>query len=567
MSYVDAFYDKDKDVVRVVERVAGKRIYVEYPAEYTFYFNDARGKYRTVYGNPVGKFTTRSSKEFQREKRMHRKDAIYESDIRPVPRCLEKNYKGAEFPILHTAFFDIETDFDVIKGHSPPDDPFNGITAISTYLNWTDQLITQVIAPQCLSHEEAQAICNEFDNTILYTDEREMLKDFFTIIEDADVLSGWNSEGFDIPYIVNRTAKILSKDDTRRLCLWDLKPKARTFERFGAESVTYDLLGRVHLDYMQLYRKYTYHEMHSYSLDAIGEYELNERKVAYSGTLDNLYKTDFRKFIDYSRQDTALLDKLDKKLKFIDLANSIAHENTVPILKTMGAVAVTDQAIINAAHEQGFVVSDNDRESGSDSQAAGAYVAYPKKGLHQWVGSVDINSLYPSAIQALNMAPETIVGQLRPVMTDMYIAEQMADKVNVNTGKSKVGAKFAAAWEGLFGSLEYTAVMEKREDVKIIIDWDTRTSQGDLLSTFTALTGSSEVSAKDVYDLIFESGQPWVLSANGTIFSVAKIGIIPGLLQRWYAERKVLQRNKKFWDEVDKGIALPDDLLDICELL
>ena len=109
--------------------------------------------------------------------------------------------------------------------------------------------------------------------------------------------------------------------------------------------------GRIHLDYLELYRKYTYHEMHSYSLDAIGEYELNERKIAYEGTLDQLYNQDFYKFIEYNRQDVALLDNLDKKLRFIDLANEIAHDNTVNIQTTMGAVAVTEQAIINEAHQ------------------------------------------------------------------------------------------------------------------------------------------------------------------------------------------------------------------------
>ena len=110
------------------------------------------------------------------------------------------------------------------------------------------------------------------------------------------------------------------------------------------------------MDYMQLYRKYTYEERHSYSLDAIGEYELNERKVAYEGTLDQLYNTDFKKFIDYNRQDTALLNKLDKKLRFLELACELAHANTVLLQTTMGAVAVTEQAIINEAHERGMVV-------------------------------------------------------------------------------------------------------------------------------------------------------------------------------------------------------------------
>jgi len=554
ISFIDAYYNKDKDTVHVVERVNGKRIYVDYPAEYTFYFDDCHGKHTTVYNNQVSKFTTNSNKEYQREKRIHAGSKLFESDFQPIPRCLERNYLNAEFPELQTAFFDIEVDFDKVKGFSPVTDPFNKVTAISIYLNWTNELITQVIAPQGMPPSEAQEICAKYENTILYTDEGEMFKDFLALIEDADVLSGWNSEGYDIPYMVNRITRILSKDDTRRFCLWNKLPKKRTFERFGGENITYDLTGRIHLDYMQLYRKYTYHEMHSYSLNAIGEYELKETKVAYEGTLDHLYNYDFEKFIAYNRQDTLLLHKLDKKLKFISLANSVAHENTVLIPKTMGAVAVTEQAIINEAHRQGFVVPDKIRyRDDENTQAAGAYVAYPKKGLHEWIGSVDINSLYPSAIQALNMAPETVVGQLRPIDTDKYIAEKMADKViKTANGKSKKkkGCSFALAWEGLFGTLEYTAVLEKRTDFKVTIDWDKNANTK--LSSFGKLQGEITMTAYDAYELIFNSEQPWAVSANGTIFSLKNKGIVPGLLKRWYSERQDMQAKKA--QAVDAGL-------------
>ena len=380
-----------------------------------------------------------------------------------------------------------------------------------------EQLVTLVIPPKAMSWETAQEICNEFPNTMLFEREEELLGTFLDLIEDADIISGWNSEGYDIPYLVNRTARILSKDDTRRFCLWSQLPKKRTFERFGSENVTFDTIGRVHMDYMQLYRKYTYEERHSYSLDAIGEYELDEKKTAYEGTLDQLYNHNFKTFIEYSRQDTALLDKMDKKLRFIALASELAHANTVLLQTTMGAVAVTEQAIINEAHEQGMVVPNRQqRLTDDDTAAAGAYVAYPKKGIHEYVGAIDINSLYPSAIRALNMAPETIVGQLRPIMTENYIKNKMNNK-----------ASFAMAWEGLFGSLEYTAVMKQERGTEITVDWE---------------NGEESVhSAAELWKLIFDSNQPWILSANGTIFTYEKEGVVPGLLARWYRERQERQ--------------------------
>ena len=534
MSYIDALFDREHDRIHVVERRNGQRQYQEYPANYVFYYDDPRGKFQSIYGTPVSRFSTRNNKEFRKEVRAQSGRQIYESDINPIFRCFEENYKDQDAPTLHTAFFDIEVGFDAVRGFSPVTDPFNPITAISVYLNWLEQLVTLVVAPRHMSAETAREICAEFENTVLCESETEMLKMFLDLIDDADILSGWNSEGYDIPYTVNRITRVLSKDDTRRFCLWGQFPKKRMFERFGAENETYDLVGRVHMDYMQLYRKYTYEERHSYSLDAIAEYELGERKTQFEGTLDQLYNQHFKTFIEYNRQDTLLLDKLDKKLRFLELASELAHANTVLLATTMGAVAVTEQAIINEAHERGMVVPNRkQRLTDEDTQAAGAYVAYPRKGIHEWIGSIDINSLYPSAIRALNMGPETIIGQLRPVMTDRYIKDKMAK-----------GASFAAAWEGLFASLEYTAVMEQQRGTEITIDWQ---------------SGEETVhSGAEIWYMLFDSNQPWVLSANGTIFTYEKKGVIPGLLERWYAERKDMQAKKKeakdakeiaFWDK------------------
>ena len=534
MSYIDALFDREHDRIHIVERRDGERRYQEYPANYVFYYDDARGKFQSIYGTPVSRFSTRNNKEFRKEIRIQSGKPLYESDINPIFRCLEENYKGQDGPKLNVAFFDIEVDFDPERGFSPTTDPFNAITAISVYLQWLDQMVTLVVPPKHMSRETADEIAREFENCIVFDREEEMLKTFLDLIEDADALSGWNSEGYDIPYTVNRVTRILSKDDTRRFCLWNQYPKKRMFERFGAENETYDLIGRVHMDYMQLYRKYTYEERHSYSLDAIADYELGESKTVFEGTLDQLYNQNFKKFIEYNRQDTMILGKLDKKLKFLDLANTLAHENTVLLQTTMGAVAVTEQAIINEAHERGMVVPNRkERYSDEDTQAAGAYVAYPQKGIHEYVGSIDINSLYPSAIRALNMGPETIVGQLRPIMTDRYIQDKM-----------RGGSSFAAAWEGLFGSLEYSAVMEMQPGTEITIDWQ---------------DGEESVhSAADVWKIIFDSNQPWMLSANGTIFTFEKEGIIPGLLKRWYAERKEMQarlkecknpEDEEYWDK------------------
>jgi DNA polymerase elongation subunit (family B) len=522
MPYVDAMFDRNQDIIRVVERRDGKRLFTEYPAKYTFYYKDPKGKYKSVYGDPLSRIVSKNTKDFRKEVAINRDKQLFESDVNPIFQCLSENYLNQDAPKLNIAFFDIETDFDPERGFADPSDPFMGITSISVYLQWMETMICLAVPPKTLTMEEAQKEVEGIEGVVLYEKEADMLDTFLDLIQDADILSGWNSEGYDIPYTVNRVARVLSKDDTRRFCLWGQLPKKRVYEKYGKIAQTFDLIGRVHLDSLNLYRKYTYEERHTYRLDAIGEIEVGENKVPYEGTLDALYNNDFRKFIEYNIQDTALLDKLDKKLRFIDLSNTVAHENTVLLQTTMGAVAVTEQGIINEAHNRGLQVPNRaKRDDTENTQAAGAYVAFPKKGLHKWIASMDLNSLYPSVIRALNMGPETIVGQIRPEISDARVIE--------DTGLKK--KTFAGSWEGRFATEEYEAVMEQRKDIALTIDWE---------------DGRSDVlSGAEIYKVIFDSNQPWMLSANGTIFTQEFEGVIPGLLKRWYAERKDMQKMLK----------------------
>lgn len=440
---------------------------------------------------------------------------------------------------------DIEHSTYMVKGKhagfAPTSDPFNPVTAISLYLDWLGQLVTLVMAPKHMSPETANDIVNQFENCLLFTSETEMFETFFQLIEDADVLTGWNSEGYDIPYMVNRVTRVLSKDDTRKFCLLGQMPKAREYERFGKVETTYDLVGRIHMDYLQLYKKYNYESRHSYSLDAIGEMEVGENKTKYEGTLDQLYNKDFKKFIEYNRQDTMLVFKIHDKLKFLDLANSLAHENTVLLPTVMGSVAMIEMAIMNEAHERGLVVPDKkkrDPNAEATTPAAGAFVAIPKKGIHEDVGAVDITSLYPSVLRSLNMAPETIIGQLRQTLTDHYMhekAKQLASekkrKKNDDDEDDDEKEFSSKLWEGLFGALEYTAVMNQERGTTITIDF--------------ADGRSEEMSAAEIWKMIFDSNKPYILSANGTIFTYEKEGVIPGLLTRWFTERKAIQKQAK----------------------
>ena len=177
--YVDAFFDRQRDRIHIVERDKNQqRQFFEHQAKYVMYFDDPKGKFKSIYGNPVSRIQCRSNKDFRREKALHVNVKTYESDMNPVFRCLEENYLGQNAPKLQIAFFDIEVDFDVSKGFSPPEDPFNPVTAISIYLQWAEQLVTLLVPPKGMSKEEVEKISIKFENTFVFDKEEELLKKF-----------------------------------------------------------------------------------------------------------------------------------------------------------------------------------------------------------------------------------------------------------------------------------------------------------------------------------------------------------------------------------------------------
>lgn len=550
MTYVDAVWNKDKNTIDVVERVAGTRKYKTWPTRFVLGWHSTKGRALSISKTPLDRFETHKWEEFQRELRQIPKEQQYESDVNPIFRCLYDNYKDTPTPKLNVAFFDLEVDFHPDRGFSGIEEAFNPITAVSVYCDWLTTNFTLVLKPRTYTQAQAQEICEKFDNTVLCDTEAELLDVFLTLIEDADVLTGWNSEGYDIPYLVNRLVQVMGREHTRRLCLWNKFPKKREYESYGKPTFTYDLTGRIHLDYLQLYRKHTYQEMHTYRLDFVGEFEVGEKKVAYEGSLDKLYNEDFEQFIAYNRQDVMLLVKIDRKLKFIDLSNDLAHTNGVLIGTTLGSVQLIDNAITNWAHDLGLMVpSRGARESEPDHEIldvddadleynhgiVGAYVAVPVQGMHEWIGGMDINSLYPSTIRSLNMSKETVVGQIRSDSTNKLIQKRMKEEKR----------SFADAWSDMFHTLEYGQLMN-REQVILTVDFE---------------DGSTvDMSGDELYRWIFENPKRQLaVSANGTIFSLEEEGVIPALLSSWYSQRKQMQAQTKDYDSLlTDGIDLTD---------
>lgn len=540
--YIDSYFDQKSDVVHIIERANGKRIFKEVKPDHHFYIDDPTGSHKSIFYNNVKKISPRSYGEKKSLISKFSDRKIYESDTKPVFRVLEDNYLGCDIPKLNIAFFDIETDFDKVRGYSEPSEAANPITSITLYLEWMEAIVCLAVPPKGMSRDEALEIAEQVGDTIIFHNEKDMLDSFIDLIDDADALSGWNSDVYDITYTVNRIVRLMGKSELRRLSPWNLPPKPKSVIRGGREVDSYEIPGKLSLDYMELYKNYNFEQKQSYKLDSIAEEELGERKVEYDGTLDQLYNNDFKKFLEYNIKDTMLVYRLDVKLGFIDLCNTYAHTNCVLLPTVMGTVSLIDQAVTIEAHSRGMVVPDR-KMSDDDTRAAGGWVANPKKGLHRYIGSTDLTSLYPSVIRALNMSPETIVGQVDLTNTYKDIARYLAEAKK---------HKFTMWWNDRFCPLEMDSYFECGEDDKPI---KLRMESGEVL----------DITISDLRKLIKEGGQPWIISANGTIFRHDIVGVIPSLLTRWFKERKQLQRIEKLYskfviNEKEEGFVVPDDI-------
>ena len=252
-----------------------------------------------------------------------------------------------------------------------------------------------------------------------------------------DVVTGWNVEYFDIPYLYRRITNMLGKKEASKLSPWGIVRE----RAIGGSSnaIVYDLIGTSVLDYLALYKKFSYTPQESYKLDHIAEYELGERKLDYSEheTMHDFYMNDFEKFVDYNIHDVVLVDKLEEKLKFIEQVFAIAYDAKVNFTDTFTTVRIWDVIIANYLMDRGYVVPhverpELDRRSNVDAELGpivGAYVKDPQNGLHNWVCSFDLNSLYPHLIMQYNISPDTFVGMQDGVTIERMLDRGMGDEL------------------------------------------------------------------------------------------------------------------------------------------
>ena len=269
-------------------------------------------------------------------------------------------------------------------------------------------------------------------------------------VNSPDVITGWNTRFFDMPYLINRTGKLLGPDVAKRYSPWGLI-NPRTIKQMGRELQSYEITGISQLDYLELFKKfgYSYGAQESYKLDHIAHTVLGERNLSYDEFtgLHTLYKHDFQKFIDYNIKDVELVDRLEDKMGLITLALTMAYRGGVNYSDTLGTTAIWDSILYRDLSNRGIIVPSNGEKF--KSEYPGGYVKPPQVGMHDWVVSFDLNSLYPNIIVQWNMSPETIVEGDRLTMNPDIALTENHSNPNPEYALAANGVSFKKDKEGV----------------------------------------------------------------------------------------------------------------------
>ena len=265
-------------------------------------------------------------------------------------------------------------------------------------------------------------------------DEIDLIQHFlaFWEKETPDVITGWNCELYDIPYIAGRIDRILGEKEARRLSPWgNIRRKELVIK--GREQISYEVAGVSVIDYLDLYKKFTYKAQESYRLDHIANVELGQKKLDHSEfeTFKDFYTKDWQKFIDYNIRDVELVDQLEDKMKLIELCFTMAYDAKVNFNDVFFQVRTWDAIIYNYLKKRNIVIPPKDRSEKSD-KFAGAYVKEPIPGKYDWVVSFDLNSLYPHLIMQYNISPETLLEERHPSATVERILNRQVKFDNYN---------------------------------------------------------------------------------------------------------------------------------------
>ena len=397
----------------------GKRYATKVKYQPTFFvstsfnsFHEDESSWRSLCGRPVGKVkidSMRDAKEWITQNKSVVGRHIFGND-RYISAYINDDFPGQidfDRNQINVTSIDIEVESD--DGFPEPELADKAIISITTKNNIDNTYYVWGLRSYDVENtimKTHRVVYKQFET------EAQLLMDFTDFWRGShspDIVTGWNVRFFDMPYLINRTSKVLDHEFVKRYSPWGLIDE-RPVTTMGRTQQAYDIKGISILDYLDLFKKfgYSYGAQESYKLDHIAHVVLGEKKLSYEehGSLHTLYLKDYQKFIDYNIKDVELVDRLEDKMGLITLAMTIAYKGGVNYQDTFGTTAIWDTIIYRKLHENKIVVPFS--EDKTKSNYPGGYVKDPHVGIHDNVVSFDLNSLYPSIIMQYNMSPETI---------------------------------------------------------------------------------------------------------------------------------------------------------------
>ena len=363
-------------------------------------------KFKTLAGKSIDKIRpgtiTDCRKEISKWKKSYNIDLYGSTDW--VCQYIGKEFDKCEYDLTKVRVMNIDIECGSESGFPTVRDAKEELVAITFKDSETDKYVTLG--------------CGNYVNTrddVFYvkcTDEVSLIRKFTEIYKsiEPDVITGWNTKWFDLPYLIRRINNVLGSSASKFLSPWGLV-KEKVDKWMGREHIVYHISGVSQLDYFLLYKKFTYTNQERYTLEHIADVELGEGKLSYKeyGNLHNLYKEDYQKFIDYNLKDVELVDKLDDKLKLINLICTMAYDAGTNYEDVLGQTRFWDAFIYHHLRRKNIVIPPKKQVEKKEREYEGAYVKDPLVGLHDWVVSFDLNSLYPHLIMQYNISPETFL--------------------------------------------------------------------------------------------------------------------------------------------------------------
>lgn len=520
--YQNIFYSKKDDTLFLWDDEKGMISFPYESVRYAYKLKNG-GKYKSIYGDELEKVTNFNERD----------PSLFESDLKPEMRVLIDTYQDSDEPSTghRIIFFDIEVDSEggfpnITKGDKE-------ITAISLYDNISKQYIAYILDKDGDIEDET----TDDVSVISCTDEDQLLRRFLDKWEEIGptIITGWNTSGFDIPYLYNRMKVVVGNKNARRLSPINIV----YINRHDNEPV---VAGVSCLDYIQLYKKFSNKNMPNYQLNTVGKIAVGMEKVQYEGNLNTLYKTDVKKYIEYNLQDVRIVVALEEKLKFIGLARRLCHIGHVPYEWFGMSSRYLDGAIILYIRRKDGLIAPNrpEREESSgnddhDEKFSGAYVKEPIPGRYPWIFDLDITSEYPSVIRSLNISPETKIGKCYSIkLTESGSLKRRKELIKENLENTKSIKNQGDLEEWIKTKLaEFYMDSHLRND----IEWYN--------------LGQSEYSHEEFLTLIKDNN--YSLASNGVMYSQKEMGIVPDILQTWFSERVEMRKKaKKFLEEGNK---------------